>query len=60
MNALKFFILFRVRREKGVPWFDSWVGKIPRGRDRLPLQYSWASLVVQMVKNPCAIWETQV
>ena len=25
-----------------------------------PLQYSWASLVVQLVKNPPAIWETWV
>ena len=25
-----------------------------------PLQYSWASLVAQMVKNPPAIWETWV
>ena len=25
-----------------------------------PLQYSWASLVVQLVKNPLAIWETWV
>ena len=23
-----------------------------------PLQYSWASLVAQMVKNPPAMWET--
>ena len=23
-----------------------------------PLQYSWASLVVQLVKNPPAMWET--
>ena len=23
-----------------------------------PLQYSWASLVAQMVKNPFALWET--
>ena len=23
-----------------------------------PLQYSWASLVVQLVKNPSAMWET--
>ena len=23
-----------------------------------PLQYSWASLVTQMVKNPLAMWET--
>ena len=25
-----------------------------------PLQYSWASLVAQMVKNPPAFWETWV
>ena len=25
-----------------------------------PLQYSWTSLVVQMVKNPPAMWETWV
>ena len=25
-----------------------------------PLQYSWASLVAQLVKNPPAVWETRV
>ena len=25
-----------------------------------PLQYSWASLVAQMIKNPPAMWETRV
>ena len=25
-----------------------------------PLQYSWASLLVQLVKNLCAMWETWV
>ena len=25
-----------------------------------PLQYSWASLVAQLVKNPPALWETPV
>ena len=25
-----------------------------------PLQYSWASLVTQRVKNPPAVWETWV
>ena len=25
-----------------------------------PLQYSWASFVVQLVKNPLAMWETWV
>jgi len=27
---------------------------------RYPLQYSWASLVAQLVKNPLAMWETWV
>ena len=25
-----------------------------------PLQYTWSSLVTQLVKNPPAIWETRV
>ena len=25
-----------------------------------PFQYSWASLVTQLVKNPPAMWETRV
>ena len=25
-----------------------------------PLHYSWASLVIQMVKNPLTMWETQI
>ena len=39
-------------------------GSIPRlGRSAgeeigYPLQYSWASLVTQLVKNPPAMWET--
>ena len=39
------------------PWFDSWVRKICWRRDRLLLQYSWASLVAQLVKNPPEIQE---
>ena len=43
------------------PWFDSWVGKISWRRDRLhTLQYSWACLVAQLVKNLPAIQETWV
>ena len=38
---------------------DSCVGKIPWRRDR-PLQYSWASLVAQLVKNLPAMRETRV
>ena len=35
-------------------------GKIPWRRGRLPTQYSWASPVVQRVKNLPAMWETWV
>ena len=38
-------------------------GSIPgsgRSTGEDPLQYSWASLVVQLVKNPSAMWETWV
>ena len=30
----------------------------PGGGHGNPLQYSWASLLAQMVKNPLAMWET--
>ena len=36
------------------------IGKIPWRQDSLPLQYSWASLVAQMVKNLPAMQETWV
>ena len=42
------------------PWFDFWVGTIHWRRVRLPLQYSWASLVAQLVKNLPAMQETWV
>ena len=42
------------------PWFDSWVGKILWRRDSYTLQYSWASLVAQMIKNLPAMRETWV
>ena len=32
----------------------------PREGIGYPLQYSWASLVAQMVKNLPAMWETQI
>ena len=35
-------------------------GRSPREELGYPLQYSWASLVGQMVKNPPAMWETGV
>ena len=35
-------------------------GRSPGGGHGNPLQYSWASLVAQMVKDLFAKWETQV
>ena len=32
----------------------------PLEKDRLPLQYSWAPLVAQLVKNLLAVQETRV
>ena len=44
---------WRIHLQCRRPQFDSWVRKIHWRRDRLPypLQYSWASLVTQLVKN---------
>ena len=36
------------------------LGRSPGEGNGYPLQYSWASLVAQLVKNPPAIWETWV
>ena len=35
-------------------------GSSPGEEIGYPLQYSWASLVAQLVKNPLAMWETWV
>ena len=35
-------------------------GRFPGGAIGYPLQYSWASLVAQMVKNLPAVWEIWV
>ena len=36
------------------------LGRSPGEGIGYPLQYSWASLVAQLVKNPPAMWETWV
>ena len=36
------------------------LGRSPGEGIGYPLQYSWASLVTQLVKNPPAMWETWV
>ena len=33
------------------------LGRSPGERKGYPLQYSWASLVAQLIKNPTAMWE---
>ena len=35
-------------------------GRSPEERIGYPLQYSWTSLVAQLIKNPPAMWETWV
>ena len=40
-------------------WFLGW-GRSPREGIGYPLQYSWASLVAQMVRNPPSMQETWV
>ena len=44
----------------GKPGFHPWVGKTPEEWKVYPLQYSWASLVAQLVKNLPARQETWV
>ena len=39
------------------PWFDSWVGRSAGEGKGYSSQYSWASLVAQLVKNLPAMWE---
>ena len=36
------------------------LGRFPGEGIGYPLQYSWASLVAHLVKNPLAMWETWV
>ena len=42
----------------GDPSLIPGLGKSPGEGIGYPLQYSWASLVAQMVKNLLAVWET--
>ena len=40
--------------------FNSWIGKIPWRKDRLPTPVLVGSLVSQLVKNLLAMWQTWV
>ena len=44
----------------GEPGLIPGSGRSPGERTGYPLQYSWASLVTQLVKNPPVMWETWV
>ena len=44
----------------GDPSLIPGLGRSPGEGIGYPLQYSWASLVAQLVKNPPAMWETWV
>ena len=47
-------------RNSGDPGLIAGLGRSPGEGIRYPLQYSWASLVAQMVKNPPAMRKTWV
>ena len=42
------------------PWFNSWVGKIPCRRDRLPTPVFLGFMVAHMLKNSPAMQKTWV
>ena len=44
----------------GDPGLISGLGRFPGEGIVYPLQYSWASFAVQLVKNPPAMWESCV
>ena len=44
----------------GEPGLIPGLGRSPGEGIGYPLQYSWASLVAQLAKNPPAMWETWV
>ena len=49
-----------VTRNAGDPGSIPGSGRSPGEGTGYPLQYSWASLVAQLVKNPPTMWETCV
>ena len=57
-NFYSFFFVYLFPEKFDYPF--SILEKIPWRRVDCPLQYSWAFLVTQTVKNPPAMWETWV
>ena len=64
LNSGSLMFPFSVGKESACNAGDtSWslgLGRSAREGIGYPLQYSWASLVAQLVKNPPATWETWV
>ena len=60
LHVFFFFFLIEVLGFPGSSVGKEGVGKIPLEGIGYPLQYSWASLVAQTVKNPPAMRETRV
>ena len=50
----------RVHCNAGDPGLIPGLGRSPGEGMGYPLQYSWASLVAQTVKNPPVMWETWI
>ena len=44
----------------GVAQSRTWLKQFSSSSSSNPLQYSWASLVAQLVKNPTIMWETWI
>ena len=57
LNTDPFVLLFHLPSNRGL--IPGW-GKFAGEGIGYPLQYSWASLVAHLLKNPPAMWETWV
>ena len=52
--------LVKVCTHAGDPGSNPGSGRSPEEGIGYPLQYSWTSLVAQLVKNPLAMWENWI
>jgi len=64
-NLFQLLLFSREKESRLIVWQRRWGGRVeglrsPREGIGYPLQYSWASLVAQLVKSLPAMWETWV
>ena len=64
-NLFQLLLFSREKESRLIVWERRWGGRVeglrsPREGIGYPLQYPWASLVAQLVKNLPAMWETWV